>query len=246
MGHASGENRLLGLLPARERERISRRLQRLEMKVRAPVVRAGEPIRYVYFPVSGVVSLVASTAEGWQVEVATIGNEGMVGPPAFVEAGSVPLDCFWQVPGEADRLPVEAYQDELRRGGGLLRVAERYTQTIMVQMAQSVACNRLHSLEQRAARWLCHTHDRIGGDQFPLTQEFFAMMLGVHRPSVTIAAGVLQKAGFISYGRGIIRVLDRGGLEASACECYGIVTEQFDRLLLDLGGDTRWRHTATA
>ncbi len=246
MATSAPRNRLIELLPDGERTQLEARLERVHMDARDTLLRPGEPLRSVYFPVTGVASIVATTSEGWSVEVATVGNEGMVGLPVFLEARTAPLEMFWQIPGEADRMAAPEFHRLLESGGMLPRVLQRYTHVLMVHMAQSVACNRLHSLEQRAARWLCHTHDRCENDDFALTQEFFAMMLGVHRPSVTIAAGVLQKAGFISYMRGKVRVLDRAALQEAACECYSIITDEHTRMLGDATTAAPWDQAAAS
>ncbi len=164
------------------------------------------------------------------VEVGTVGNEGMVGLPVFLGRESVPLETFCQVPGRAVRMRSEVLRTEVHPGDKLHGLLRRFTQATFVFAARSSACNRLHSVGQRASRWLLHTHDRVGSDEFPLTQEFLALMLGVRRASVSGVAGDFREAGLISYSRGTIRVLDRIGLEARSCECYRIIREEFDRL----------------
>ena len=165
------------------------------------------------------------------MEMATIGREGMVGLPIFLEADTMPSRAFGQVPGGALRITAAAFTEEIKRNGPLVRVLNRYTLALFNQVAQTTACNRVHLLEQRCARWLLQTHDRVASDQFLLTQEFLAQMLGVRRSGVSAAAGLLQKAGLIRYARGRITVLDRPGLESAACECYGVIKREFDRLL---------------
>jgi CRP-like cAMP-binding protein len=135
------------------------------------------------------------------------------------------------VPGEALRMRTDHFRAEIINGGPLPELIRRYTQAMVNQISQSVACNHLHSVQERMCRWLLMTHDRVGADEFPLTQEFLAQMLGVRRPSVTVVAGILQQAGLIRYRRGRIAILDRAGLEAASCECYGVVRREFDRLL---------------
>jgi CRP-like cAMP-binding protein len=176
-------------------------------------------------------SLVILMRDGQAVEAGTVGNEGMVGLPVFLGAETSPHRAFSQIPGEALRMRAKDFMEELERDGPLRRRLGLYNQALMNQMAYSVACNRLHSVEERMCRWLLMCNDRVGADQFPLTQEFLAQMLGVRRPSVTVVAGVLQKAGLIAYARGRVVILDRPRLEAASCECYQVVREEFDRLL---------------
>lgn len=223
-------NRLLDALPEGELERLGPDLEVVELGLREVLVGAGEPIRHVWFPIDGVCSVVATMADGQAVEVGTVGNEGMVGLPVFLGRESVPLCTFCQVPGRAVRMRSEVLRTEVGPGDKLYGLLQRFTEATFVFAAQSSACNRLHSVEQRASRWLLHTHDRVGSEEFVLTQQFLARMLGVRRASVSKVAGDFQAAGLISYSRGTIRVLDRIGLEAKSCECYGIIREEFDRL----------------
>jgi CRP-like cAMP-binding protein len=191
-----------------------------------------EPASAVHFPTVGVVSLVTMTEDGSSVELALIGNEGVVGVGVFL--GSRRLSnqrAVVQVPGESLRVDADIFQAELAQDGKVSALLQNYTVALLTQIGQGVACNRLHSLEERCARWLLMTGDRVGRDEFPITQEFLAQMLGVRRPSVTLAAGVLQRAGFISYRRGEMQLLDRDGLEQSSCECYGVVRDAYERLL---------------
>jgi CRP-like cAMP-binding protein len=192
---------------------------------------AGGRIDSVYFPLSAVVSMLNGAGGG--VEIATIGNEGLVGVSLSWDATTLnPAELLQvQVPGLALRMAAETFMTELSAANGLTKVVHRYTQAFVSQLSQQVACNGLHSIEERCARWLLLTHDRVGTDEFPLTQEFLAQMLGVRRPSVTIVAGTLQQAGFIRYSRGMVTITDRTGLEGSSCECYGVLREVFDRLI---------------
>ena len=160
-----------------------------------------------------------------------VGREGMAGVPAFLGADRSPTEVFCQIPGECLRLPVAVFKEEVRQDGPFRAVIQRYTQALLNLVFQSTACNHHHTVDSRCARWLLMTHDRVGADEMPLTQEILAMMLGVRRASVTEAAGVLQRAGFIIYRRGRLTILDRAGLEAAACECYRVVRDEFDRLL---------------
>jgi CRP-like cAMP-binding protein len=224
-------NRLLDTLPAADRQRLQERMELVELDLKEPIYERGKPIEYVYFPLTAVISLLAVMDDGQAVEVATMGNEGMAGLPVFLGATTSPDRAFAQVAGRALRMPAGEFR-ELANGAGVIQaLLQRYTQAFFVQLAQGAACNRLHSMDQRLARWLLMTNDRVGQDQFPLTQEFMAQMLAVRRATVTEAAGRLQQAGLITYSRGIIAVLDRPGLEAASCECYRIITDEHARLL---------------
>lgn len=174
---------------------------------------------------------------GEAVEVATVGNEGMVGLPVFLEAATIPGKAFAQIPGEAWRMSADTFKEQVSPGTPLHELLQRYTQALFNLISQSTACNRLHTVEERACRWLLMTHDRVGSDSFPLTQEFLAQMLGVRRPTVSTVASILQRAGFISYSRGKITILDREGLESASCECYEIIRAEFERLV---GGNSSY------
>jgi CRP-like cAMP-binding protein len=189
------------------------------------------PIRHVYFPAGCIVSLVAIMGDGSMFELATVGREGMIGLPLVLATETAPFRSFTQVPGTALRLDADVFRDTIGRSGSLVILLHRYAQVLFNQVAWSAACSRAHSIEQRCARWLLMTHDRVTSDRFHLTQEFLGQMLGVHRPRVNRAAGALQKAGVIRYVRGRITVVDRGGLEAAACECYQFIRSEYDRLL---------------
>ncbi len=229
-GRAPTGNRLLDALPGEELERLGPDMEPVSLGLKEVLIEPDRPIGHVWFPVDCVCSVVAAMADGRAVEVGTIGNEGMVGLPVFLGRDTVPLGTFCQVRGEAVRMRAEALRTEVTPGDKLHGLLQRFTEATFVFAAQGSACNRLHSVEQRASRWLLHTRDRVGADEFPLTQEFLAEMLGVRRASVSGVAGDLQGAGLISYSRGAIRVLDRAGLEGRSCECYGIIREEFDRL----------------
>jgi CRP-like cAMP-binding protein len=182
----------------------------------------------VYFPIDLVGSVLAETDAG-PVEVGTIGNEGVVGLPVFLGARSGPGMAMVQVPGRALRMELEAFRREARTGE-LRSLLERYTLGFLTLVSQGTACNRSHSAEQRLARWLLIVHDRVGRDEFPLTQEFMAQMLGVRRATVSETAAKLHNDGLISYSRGVVRLLDRAALEKTSCECYQIVRAGFERL----------------
>jgi CRP-like cAMP-binding protein len=229
--HPTGENRLLTLLPAEAFARLRPHLVPVDLVVGQDLHAPNEPIAQVYFPCGGVSSLVIRLDGMIVVEVATVGNEGMVGLAAFLGGGSVPAQAVCQVAGPALRMSVEVLLREAAVRGPLHRILLRYTQGLINQISQSAACNRAHTIEERCARWLLMTHDRVGRDRFPLTQEFLAQMLGVRRAGVSAAAVILQRAGFIRYSRGVIAIADRPGLESAACGCYRIVRDEFERLL---------------
>jgi CRP-like cAMP-binding protein len=193
---------------------------------------AGVAFEHVYFPETAVLSVVSRMSDGGAVEVGTVGNEGIAGVATFLDAEASPNETFAQIPGAASRVPAEQFVAGTDARPALRRLLNRYTHAYLTQVAQTAACNRLHRIEARCARWLLMTHDRVGqAARFPLTQEYLALMLGVRRSGVTVAAGALRDAGLIRYSRGAVLVLDRAGLEAAACECYGIVRRHFDRLL---------------
>jgi CRP-like cAMP-binding protein len=227
-------NRLLAMMSNAERANLAREFELVSLGLRQMVYQEAEPIDHVYFPVSGVLSLVAQMEDGRGVEVATVGNEGMAGLPVFLQAAYTSSHmAFSQIPGDALRMPAARFGELLTTGhnGGLHIALNRYTQALMSMIARAVACNALHTVQQRACRWLLTTHDRVGGDEYVLTQEFLSQMLGVTRGSVNEVARALQEAQAIDYTRGRVRILDRGELESRSCECYRVVRDEFDRLL---------------
>jgi CRP-like cAMP-binding protein len=225
------ENRLLAALPEEEYGRLEPFLEPIKVEFKQLLIEPGVPISYVWFPHDFVTSHVIEMADGSSVEVGTIGNEGMVGMALFLRERTTPAKAFAQTPGTALRMRAEDFIREVNnRGGRLHDLLHRYTHAFLSQTGQSAACNRLHPAEQRMCRWILMMHDRVKADRFPLTQEFLSLMLGVTRQSVSQAAGELQEAGLISYTRGMMTVLDRQRLEASACECYEVVRRQFDRI----------------
>jgi CRP-like cAMP-binding protein len=228
--HVAGENRLLVALPGEDYDRLLPHLERVSLPLRDILYEANGPIAHVFFPLNGVVSLVIMDA-GFTLEVGVIGNEGMVGTPVFLGSDRSPTKAIAQIPGAALRMEAEVFQREMRRLGPLHGLVQRYTQSMINQISQSIVCNRRHSVEKRMCRWLLMSHNRVEADEFPLTHEFLAQMLGVCRPTVTAVAGTLQKAELITYHRGKITVLDRKGLEAASCECYQVVAKELDRLL---------------
>ncbi len=225
------ENRLLAILPTEEYERLLPHMESIFLPLKQILYEMNEPIEYVYFPKNGIVSLVTIMEDGATAEIATVGNEGMIGVPVFLGADQIPGQAFSQVPGESMRMKAQEFKTFVTPGSPLYKILQRYTQTLFNQIAQSAACNCLHSIEKRFCRWLLMTRDRVQSDEFLLTQEFLAQMLGVRRASVSEVASIFQKAGMISYRRGQMRILDRTALEAASCECYAKVKQEFERLL---------------
>lgn len=225
------ENRLLATLPRKEYENLLPLMDRVYLGLKEILYRPNEPIEYVYFPVDGLISLITIMADGSAVEVGTVGNEGMVGIPVFLGAVSMAGQAFGQVPGTCLRMETGAFRRVIAEGGAFRDLIQRYLQVLFNQIAQSTACNRLHRTEQRFARWVLMTHDRVGADTFHLTQEFLSLMLGVRRATVSEIAGKFQKKGIITYRWGSMTISDRRGLEATSCECYGVIRAEFDRLL---------------
>jgi len=224
-------NRLLGLLLPEDYERLRPHLQPVSLKYRQSLYRAHRAIGFVYFIETGVGSLVNTMANGDAAEVGTIGSEGVVGLPLLLGGGRAPTNVYVQVPGSGLRIPTALFQRELTRSASMRTVMLRYVHAFFNQVAQSAACNQFHSLQQRCCRWLLMTHDRMQSNEFLLTQEFLAMMLGVQRTGVTAVAGALQQAGLIRYKRGAVTIINRRGLEARSCECYRTSKREFDRLL---------------
>jgi CRP-like cAMP-binding protein len=230
-GTGNVQNRLLALLPPSERALIDRHLERVQGESGEVLAEPGAAFRYVYFPETCVISVVNPTDEG-VVEVGTVGNEGMAGLTVFLDGGALPSRTIVQVPGMMQRMRASAFNDSASVQPAMRQLLLRYTHAFLVQVQQTASCNRMHAIEHRCARWLLMTHDRVGGsDSFMLTHEFLAVMLGVRRAGVTVAAGVLQRLGIIAYSRGKITVLDRAGLEQASCECYAIVRTHFEKIL---------------
>jgi CRP-like cAMP-binding protein len=224
-------NKLLAALPRKVLQANGELLEPLELQLEQTLHEPGQKIDYVYFPVRGVISMVNEPNPGEIVEFATIGPEGMAGFPVLLGSSSMPSRSLVQIPGEGFRMRVAALRQMLDESPETNDLMLRYTMALVTQIAQITSCNRLHAVQQRCARWLLQTHDRVDSDSFPLKQEFLAQMLGVHRPSVSVAAGMLQKEGLIEYSRGRITVLDRKGLERASCSCYGFITKEYDRLI---------------
>ncbi len=225
------KNRLLASLPREEYERLEPYLEPVSLEFKQQLYQPNVPIEFVYFPLDGVYSLLSQTSQRQLIEVATVGNEGMVGLPVFLGAREIPGVSMVQVPGNALRMRAKDLQNQVSRDTSLYDLLLRYTQALFNFISQSALCNRVHSIEQRCCRWLLLTRDRVGSDEFPLTHEFLSQMLGVRRASVTEVAARLQNAGFITYRYRKITILDRAGLEATSCECYELIKTEFERLI---------------
>jgi CRP-like cAMP-binding protein len=224
-------NRLLSLLPADELARIQDEFVIIDGHDHDVIYEPGGGVENVYFPLGGVISLIATDAAGRSVEMASVGAEGLVGLPGVLMGGGMIGDVVQQISGRIARIGIGPLRAELDRRQVLSSVIERYTVALLSQIGQGLVCNRHHHVESRTARWLLAAHDRVGADDFILTQDFLSVMLGATRPQVSISAGALKDAGLITYSRGHVRILDRKGLEAASCECYGIIEAEFRRLL---------------
>jgi CRP-like cAMP-binding protein len=224
-------NLLLGSLSARELASMWPTLEQVTLEVRDPVFEPETPIRHVYFPETAVVSFVSELREGGTIEVGTAGCEGMAGLPIFLGEDRASVRAFIQVPGMALRMDAEQFARLASVPGPFHQTMLRYTLAFLTQVAQTAACNGAHLVEQRCARWLLMTHDRVEGDELALTHEFLAAMLGVRRAGVTVAMHALQDAGLVRQSRGRVLIVDRGRLERASCECYGTVRAHSERLL---------------
>ncbi len=234
-------NRLLAAVPPGDLARLWPRLQPVELALRQVLHAPEEPVTAVYFPESGYISRLAPMDDGDSAEVGLIGPEGLDGLAVLLGGDSDSFETMVQAPGTALRIDATAFREELDRTPSLRTVLHRYALAHFEQVARSAACNGRHVIEQRLARWLLMGHDRVEGDEYPMTHEFLSMMLGVRRAGITVAAGALQKAGLIRYERGRMQITDRPGLEAIACECYGIARRAYDRLLGPGAARPYWR-----
>ena len=224
-------NRILDQLPPTELERIAPDLQAVTVRVRQSMVAPQTSIEKIYFPVTFVASAITEMRDGSAVEIGTIGREGVVGIDALLGGESMPNQIFAQVRGDGFCISRSDFVKHAIGNPIFDGLLCRYARVFGYAVAQSVACNRLHSLPQRCARWLLMTHDRVGHDTFYLTQEFLAYMLGVHRPSVSVVASELQKLHLMDYRRGKITILDRLGLENASCECYEVNVRQYEEIM---------------
>jgi len=224
-------NNLLAALPQEEYQRLLPNLEPVSLSIKQVLYEPNEPIEYAYFPNNAVTSLLNLMQDGQTIEAATVGKEGMIGVPLLLGTTQIPIQVIVQIPGDSLRMKADVFKAQVYSGCPLYTLLLRYTQTLMNQISQTAACNRLHSVEGRCCRWLLMTRDRVESDQFLLTQEFLSYMLGVRRASVSEVAATLQKAGLIHYHRGNLTIRDRQGLEAASCECYRATQQEFERLL---------------
>lgn len=224
-------NRLLAALPPEDYQRLLPQLEFVVLELGQVLYQVGEPIDYVYFPHRSLISLVMVLQDGSTAEVGLVSGNGIVGVSVILGSDISFNLAIVQVAENAMRLPAEHLKTEFQRGGALQALLLRYVQALLAQVSQTAACNRLHPIEARLARWMLLVQDAIHSDELQLTQEFIAQMLGVRRSGVTLAAGALQQAGLIHYNRGKITILNRKGLEALSCECYRVIEDEYDRLL---------------
>jgi CRP-like cAMP-binding protein len=227
---AAGENRILTALPPSDRNDLFNVVRSVSLPVKTVLFEPGTPIEALYFPVGGVISLVTPLHDGAIVEVATIGNEGIVGVP-LVPLSGLAVRAISQVAGHSLRMEATAFVSMVERSGAFQSLVDKYTQALFGQISQAAACNRLHSSEERLSRWLLMSHDRVGSDQFMITQEVLGQMLGARRSTVSVSAGILQRAGLIRYVRGHVTIVDRAGLEAVSCECYSVIRSELERVV---------------
>jgi CRP-like cAMP-binding protein len=226
------ENEILLGLPANERETIFPQLTFVDLRTHDVLHEPGEPIKFGYFLNKGMISVLTVLAEGKSVDVGLTGKDGFVGLPLVVGFSSGPTQAVVQIAGNGFRIAARGFEQAVRQLPVLANRLQRYVQILGMQGTQVAACNRLHEVDERLARWLLMCQDRINSNFVPLTQEFLAHMLGTRRASVTVAAGMLQKAGLIIYSRGHVKIVDRSRLEGATCECYAIMQQQ----------DEKWRN----
>jgi len=228
------QSHLLAVLPESESKRLLPYMELVSLTLGQALYESGDQLNHVYFPTTAIVSLLYELENGSSAEIAVVGNEGIVGIALFLGGDTMPNRAVVQSAGQAYRLQGRLLQQEFNRGGAMQHVLLRYTLAMLTQMAQTAVCNRHHSVDQQLCRWLLLSLDRLPTMELVMTQGLIANMLGVRREGVTEAAGKLQKEGLIHYSRGRITVLNRPGLESRVCECYGVVRDEFRRLLPDV------------
>ncbi len=224
-------NAILSSLKGKEKALALDAGELVDVKLRQTIYQPEDHITEAYFPLGAILSVVAQMQDGGMIEIGTIGREGTSAVPLLLGSETSANESFCQVPGKAWKMPAETFRSLLATSQSFREFLNRYLQAYVNMLGQLAACNRLHSVYERCARWLLMTGDRVGSNEFPLTHEFLAIMLGSRRAGVTVAAAILQKAGFIHYSHGTITIADRAGLEATTCECYRITTNQFGDLL---------------
>lgn len=224
------KNRILASLPKAEISRLVPFLSEVELPSGKTLMESNQEITSAYFLETGLASVVVAMANGNMVETGITGNDGLIGFPVLLGTRSTPMRTFMQIPGSGFKIKVQHLVEEFERSGTLYKKINRYVQAILVQTGQTAACNRLHDIAERLARWLLMCHDRMETNTFTITHEFLGHMLGTPRSTVTLAAGILHEAGLVEYSRGKVLVKDRKGLEKAACECYQTIRKEFDRL----------------
>ena len=224
-------NHLLNALPLPDYERIKPQLEIVTLNMGDVLYESGDRMRHAFFPTTAIISLLYALEDGSSVEIAVVGNEGMLGIALFMGGYTTPSRAIVRSKGQAYRLKADNLLEEFQLGGHTQNLLLRYTQALITQMTQTGVCNRHHSVEQQLCRWLLLSLDRLSGNSLDMTQDLIASMLGVRREGVTEAAGRLQRDGLIQYSRGHIEVLDRPRLEQNVCECYKVVKTEFERLL---------------
>ena len=235
------QNHLLAALSIDARIRLLPHLELILLSQGKIIHEIGESLQYVYFPTNSIIAHLTLLESGDSTEVYMVGNEGVVGIAAFMGGKAIPMQAVVRSSGFAYRLPIRQFNDECNHHGEMLTLLLRYTQALITQTAQTVMCNRYHSIEQQLSRMLLQTQDRLSGNELTVTQETIAHLLGVRRESITDAAGKMKQSGLIEYRRGRIRILDRSGLEKQCCECYTVVRKETDRLLPYTANV--WRHS---
>jgi len=228
--HNGYKNKILASLQKAEISRLSSHLSPVDLPSGKTLMDPGQEVTFVYFLETGLASVVVAMVDGNMVETGITGNDGVVGFPALLGTKTTPTRTFMQIPGNGFKIKANHLMEEFERSGTLHKKINRYFQAHLVQTGQTAACNRLHDIAERLARWLLMCHDRMETDNFTITHEFLGHMLGTPRSTVTLAAGILNKSGLISYSRGKLVVKDRKGLERAACECYQTIRKEFNRL----------------
>lgn len=228
-------NRLLRALPHMDRARLAERLERVAITRGEVLQQPGEPITTVHFPLTAAVSIVQTVGDDDINELVTVGNDGMVGMAGFLARTTSPWRAFCQIPGEVLSMPADLMGDVTTASHGVRDVLGRYSLALLAASGGNFSCTQLHSVAQRCSRWILVVRRQVGRDEFPLTQQSLATMLGVRRATVSVTAGALQAAGLIQYHHGVMRIIDPAAMEDAACDCYGIITNQFDRLFPPTG-----------
>lgn len=228
--HPLSRNRLLASLPSEELTALQPHMEQVSLSNGQTIISPYEAIPFIYFPINSLLSLVTLMEDGSTIEAGAIGREGMAGLPVLLDADMTPMQTLAQIPGHAVRIKAKIIKEAFDKGGVLQKVLHRYIHTTIVTGSQTAACNRLHHIEARLCRWLLMSSDGVDSEKLFLTQDFLATMLGVRRAGVSEAASQLQGKGLIRYQRGRIEIVDRKSLETAACECYGVVKAEYERL----------------